>query len=443
MKLGKSREEIISKLKIDIPTIIKDKDVLESVLNYLYDNHKIPKSFTLDIMNKPENLNALNTTELGLIGEQINYHANGSKEWLHEFFTESEIKIMKVYEKPKRNKKVKRTFSPAIKLEENVYIIGVSRKDIAIWYDNGTFLWDENIQREGVEKFYGNEVIVVPTINQSNVEEIKDQTLKGTLMANELAYNVVLGSSESGQELYFDPTTHELTIAEDCLGQIIDGAHRSLGIHSAWMENNNITGMMPVRLSNYSTEEATRYQVELSKAVPLDKSRIRALDRSTITNRIVNELKVDGELAGKISDKSVPNKELGQVVSFIVLSKAFEDLFKVTTTLQVVKISKSFKEYLMYLFGEFDAYRNDKNYFLFNNKIFYMHVYIFKRMMEENIPFSDLTKVIDVELFKKRNEHLEEYKLRIDTNESIKSKRAGLKYVDELMINKYLTSERG
>ena len=67
-----------------------------------------------------------------------------------------------------------------------------------------------------------------------------------------------------------------------------------------------------------------------------------------------------------------------------------------------------------------------------------MHVYIFKRMMDNNIPFSDLSKVIDIELFKKGNKYLSEYKLRIESNESIKSKKAGLKYVDDLMINKYL-----
>ena len=437
MELGKSREEIISKLKIDIPKLIKDKESLESVLDFLHNEYNIPKSYTLDLFNEPNKVDTLNTTELGLIAEQVNFHVNGNKEWINEYFTDTEIKVMRVYKKPKRDKKIKRTFSPAIKLDENVYVIGVTRKDIALWYDNGVFLWDENIQREGVEQFYGDEVIIVPTINHSNVEEIKEQTLKGTLMANELAYNVVLGSSDSGQELYYNPETSELSIAEDALGQIIDGAHRSLGIHSAWMENNNINGMMPVRLSNYSTEEAARYQVELSKAVPLDKSRIRALDRSVITNKIVNELKIDGELMGKISDKSTPNKELGQLVSFLILSKAFEDFFKVETTLQVRNIANSFKEYLVYLFGDFNDYKDNKNYFLFNNKIFYLHVYIFKRMMDENIPFSDLTNVIDIELFKKGNENLEKYKLRIDSNESIKSKNAGLKYVEDLMIGKY------
>lgn len=439
MKLGKSREEIVTMMRVEIPALIKDKHAVDSLVEVLHEKHNMPKSTILSVLNDVTLLENLNTIELGLFSEQVMLQVKGNTKWINEFFTDNEVKIMRVYKKPKKNKEAKRTFD-AIKIDDNVFIIGVSRKDIAMLYDSGVFTWDEQVQREGVEKLYNDEIIVTPTINKSNVEEIKEQTLNGTLMANELAYNLVLGSSETGQEIYYDEERKQLTFAEDAIGQILDGFHRTLGITYAWMENNSITGMMPIRLSNYSTEEATRYQVELSKAVPLDKSRIRALNKTTMSNRIVTLLKSNSELQNKISDKSIPNKKLGQLVSFIVLDKAFNDLFKVETTLEVREIANSFNEYLVYLFGEFAQLKDDKEYFIFNNKIFYLHVYLFKRMIQENIPFSDLKKVINADLFKKNNEYLQQYGLNIASNDSIKSR--GTDYVDELMIGGYFINKR-
>ena len=435
MKLGKTREEVIQIIKLDIPHLIKDSKKMEEVLLFLEEKHEIPRHLMLNVLNDSTQLESLNQTELGLLGEQIAIKVYQKKNWMSEFFTENEISKMNIYKKPTKEFKIKRSFKPAIKLNDNVFMIGLSRQDIATMYDNGLFTWDEDVQREGVRKTYGDAVIAVPKINNTNVKEIAQQALEGVLVENELAYNLVLGSSSEGQELYYNEDTFELTFAEDFEGQIIDGMHRTIGIHRAWMENNNITGTMPIRISNYTTSEAARYQVELSKAVPIDKSRLQVLSKERLCDRIVDNLRIDGHLKGRISETTRPSERYNEIVSYKTLSDAFYEFFEKEGNLKVVKIMEQFKEYLLYLFEYFDEYLEDNNSALFKNVYFYLHVYIFKKMLNEEIPFSNLNKIIKPEYFNLDSEVLTTYKINAHKENQIRSKRWGLKFVDDVLFD--------
>lgn len=432
MKAGKTREEIVEIIKFDMQEISKKRKEIEEVLGYLEDNHDIKRGALLSYFTDINKVTELPTEELALLGEQLSIKLNKDSKFLNEYYTDEEIKRLRVYKQPNKKKKVELKFKPAIKLSDKVYIVPMSREQIAMLYENGTFVWDENVQREGNKKQHGDTIITVPKLNWSNIEEIKQQALDGILMENELAYNCVLGSSPEGQEVYYNENTNELALADEFLGQILDGMHRTVGIAQAWRENPNIEGYMPVRISNYTTKEAARYQVELSKAVPVDKSRIRELSKEKLTDEIVDVLKLDGDLKGKISSKTVPTKKMGELVSYKVISDAFSDSFEVKNRLQAIELAEEFNQYLMYLFGYFEDELNDKNSLLFDNRFFYMHVYLFKKLKEQNIDLKEIKNIIKPELFHRDNKQLEEYKIRVPKLEA--SYKGIKKFVNDILL---------
>lgn len=402
MKLGATREDIVHTIKLDIERLIKSPQKIKEVVSQLEGQYDIPRSDVLQILNTEATLKNIDMIELGIIGEAIALALGKEKDWLAHYFNPPEIERMRVYKKEENDTSVSLSFKPAIKLNDNVFIVGVSRQDIAKMYDKGLFTWDEQIQREGKRKTYNNAVFSIPKLNETSIREIKEQVLQGVLVENELAYNLVKDSSEDGEELYYNEETFELSFADKFIGQIIDGMHRTAGIHKAWIENPHISGYMPIRISNYTTKEATRYQYELSKMTPIDKSRLQVLSHERINDRIVNNLKVEGRLRNKISNVSVPNRKMGELVAYIVLSDAFYTLFEKHNQTKTGKLTEEFNEYLTYLFEYYeDEYLNDANSLLFKNKFFYWHVYIFKTMLEHEISFHLLNKIVNINYFNK------------------------------------------
>ena len=435
MKFGITRDDLVKSIKSDMGMLIRNPKKLESVANNLFQNHDMSKSQIFELSNDDANYSKITTIELGIIGMYINEKLDNQQNWLNQFFNESEIKQIKVYKKEKESDNVSLTFRPALRLNNNVYIVGVSRKDIAKIYDKGIFEWDERVQREGRRKEYNGETFTIPKLNMSNVKEIKQQVLDGILVENELAYNLVLDSSSEGQELYYDESKFELTLANDFIGQIVDENHRTVGIHRAWLENPDITGYMPIRISNYTTKEATRYQYELSKATPIDKSRLQVLSSERLTDRIVDGLKTDGHLRGKISNVSNPSKKNGEIVSYLTLSDAFHDHFGKDKSVKVGSLTEKFKDYLLYLFEYYEDEHLDNNEsYMFKNYGFYWHVNIFKNLIESDTPMSNLNKVIKPNYFD--NSYIvQEFNTIKISDKQVKSKNIGLKLMDE-MINK-------
>ena len=344
--------------------------------------------------------------------------------------------------RPRDYEKIRYTFRPAVRVAHDVFYVMMTYEEIAKSYDEGIFGWDEKVQREGGEKHYKDKVIIIPKLNSKNVNEITEQALDGILLENELAYNLELGSAPNDEpELYYNEKTFELTLNSNGFkGQIVDGMHRTVGIHKAWLRNKNITGAMPVRISNYTTEEAVRYQVESAKATPIDVSRLQEMSKERAFDRVVDTLKRQGNLKGKISTTS--SLSSGTLVSYKVLSDAFDELIRKDGKYKVKDVSKSFPTYLLYLFETFeDDYMGDADYVIFDNFIFYNHVQIYKTMLDNNIPFEELEDVIDIKYFNKQY-ITEKYKKRNFNFNYVATRKQVISHFNEMMSD-YIKKREG
>ena len=146
MKLGATREDIVHTIKLDIERLIKSPQKIKEVVSQLEGQYDIPRSDVLQILNTEATLKNIDMIELGIIGEAIALALGKEKDWLAHYFNPPEIERMRVYKKEENDTSVSLSFKPAIKLNDNVFIVGVSRQDIAKMYDKGLFTWDEQIQ---------------------------------------------------------------------------------------------------------------------------------------------------------------------------------------------------------------------------------------------------------------------------------------------------------
>mgnify|MGYP001462557456 CR=1 FL=1 len=442
MQLNKTREDLVLSIKEDIKEIINKSDSIDKIIDHLESKHGILRGDVLSLINDSDNISNINIDELGLIGEQVALSLGSSEEWLYEFFTKIEIEDLRNYMRPKDYEQISYTFKPAVRVSHNVFYIKMTYEELAKSYDEGIFGWDEKVQREGEQKVYKDKVITIPKLNNKNVNEITEQALDGILLENELAYNLVLGSAPNNEpELYYNEKTFELTFNSNGFkGQIVDGMHRTVGIHKSWMRNKNIVGSMPVRISNYTTEEAIRYQVETAKATPIDVSRLQEMSKERLFDRVVDMLKVQGHLKGKISTTS--NLTSGTIVSYKVLSDAFYDLLEKDGKYKIKDVIKSFPIYLMYLFESFeDEYLEDKDSIIFDNFIFYNHVQIYKSMLENNIPIENLEDIIDVNYFNK-NYITTKFKKRNFNFNYLTTRKQVTSHFDE-MVSNYIDKKEG
>lgn len=436
MKLGITREEIIKEVSFLVNEITKDMKKLDEALDHLESAHNINKAEMLKAINNPLFLKEINIYEVGLLGEQLSLSLNENRDWLNEYFNKNDIEEMRRYYQIRETITKKRTFKPAYKFSNNQYMVFMTRQEIAEAYDVGDFVWDETVQREGIYKTYSGRTEIVPKINNSNVDEIKKQAKGGKLITNALAYNIVPDSVKEDRIFYYDAENFELSIPDEFYGQILDGMHRTLGIHAAWLEQKNIVGDMPILLSSYYTPEAINWLVESAKAVPIDKTRLQALSNERDFDRVVNHLINTGKLVGKISTMtSSPSSARGEIVSYKVLSDAFYDLFEKHGGYKVLDVMLDFEEYIFYLFESFEEEFENGTTYLFENQYFLFHVHIFKCMFDNKIPYSKLRKIINIDDWNKENGTILEYKISPNSLGKSKIGRNGDKFLEEKIFN--------
>lgn len=455
MQSGITREDVIIITKSLIHMIVRHDKLMVDSLEKIESAHNIKQGFYLEVLNDVDKLDSLGLIELGILLENLLIQSYRlelgiadmskekeqvairlAKEELLQYFTAVELTDFKVYKKPIEVVQGVRTFKPSIKIDDNVYIVKMSYKELAQSYDIGDYTWDENAQREGVDKTYLDKTYVVPKVYPKNVKAIEQKVSKGVLLPTEIALNIIPESTEDGVGLYYDPETFTLTLADEFRGQIIDGMHRINGIHKAWLKDNTIEGSMQIRLSNYTTEQAANFLVENAEAIPIDKSKIESMNKSRTFNRVVDNIKFNSYMLGKITNKSNPIKSKGEVYTYKSVSDAFYDIFEKYGQYKPTIVQGKFNEFVNVLFDLFESELENRNSILFDDSTIYYLVYLFKLLTDEAIDYSELDKIINPNDWVEKSEIMKRYNLKSKNNRTTsKGKLNGKQMIDELVIN--------
>lgn len=440
MKYSKNREELISTLSKYIPVIMEDSNSVDEISTHLSKKHNIDLGRLMYYFNDPTRLEEAESPELALIAEQIELKLNEAEELnLNNWFNLNEIKEIRQFYYVDESKKDKielpLVFENAAYLGDGVYQVPVDYNVIARLYKYDLLNYNFEIQREGRLKKVGNEIIQEVKIYRKNVNEIKERVLRGIQKKTALAYNCAVDTSEdeSEQELIFDEKNHTLTITKGTRIDILDGTHRTLGIYEAYIENPQIEGKMTVFFSNYTTQQAREYQVEISKATPFNQARAKELAQERLSDELVGRLKSEGMLKGRISSTNTVNRNLYQLTTSSILSDAFDKHWKPEKRSEIRKIMSEFNSYLEYLFEYYDEYIDDKDNLLFSKLFFVGHVILAKKMYDAKVPYKVLNEKLDNLDFNKNNKMWKE--LNIVREDGIANDKKTLKGIEGFFKN--------
>lgn len=170
------------------------------------------------------------------------------------------------------------------------YSFWLSYQEIAKLHDANILNYNFATQRKAAWIKYKNSYIRIPTVNETNVKEIKQEILNGLFEENTLTLNI----RPTGEDLFeYVPETKTLIINSEAFIDIIDGFHRITAIHDAWKENPNIKGKMNIIMKNINIPKARRFIAQESKGTLNGQEEMMLYDPSSNLAKLIEGINTD------------------------------------------------------------------------------------------------------------------------------------------------------
>lgn len=403
--------------------MIKPREMLESALLQVLDqtNFRARKQDVEDMktqllnnydmknvqkfLNNPEKeITELDVRELMLISEQIYLKTKIETIHPHNWFTENDIDESRQFSGNTEKFNNKIVFPIVV---ENASIIGnaafhgiFDMKTLNELLKQQVIYYDPELQREPTKVKRKNIVITQPTLKMKNVEEISNHLLEGTLVPTTLVLNAQPRTAESGNELDFISKNKTLEINKGTRLAIVDGFHRLTAIQHALLINPELEFNFSVIITNYSKKKAQAYQSQIAKATPISKVRIKELEASRISDLVVQTLKEDSELKGRIANTERPNISHGELVTYSILSDTIDEEFDLNKRIDAEDVGEFLTDFFNYLIGrneeEFinNPAETQKESLINSNPMFIGYITLASRMYRNNIKAKYVTKFI-------------------------------------------------
>ncbi|MEI2465106.1 DNA sulfur modification protein DndB [Niallia taxi] len=420
--MKKSRAILESNLiqVLDQTELRKFKDKVEDISDKLLANHDMTN--VQGIFNNPEErIPELDIRELMLFCEQVYFKTGVDVIEPEEFFHQSEIDDARQFSE--HTQSIDQTTEYPIVIE-NVSVLGNSAyqivldiKDINKLLNSGILYYDPELQRETTMVKRQNIVIKQPTIVMKNVEEIAKHMIEGTLVPTNLVLNAMPRTATHGDELIFDAKKRTLTITNGTKIAIVDGMHRITGGQNALTVDPELSFNFSIILTNYNKKRAQQYQAQLAKATPISKVRIQELEANRLSDTVVQILKEESELKGRISSKSRPFIEHGELVAYSVLSDTIDEEFDLQKRIDAEDVGEYLTDFFNYLIGkneeEFitNAQKVNKDSLINSNVMFIGYIALARVMFEKGIKARKIGSFLEQIDFSRSNPIWKEIKL--------------------------------
>lgn len=386
----------------------KFKDKVEEIKLYLLTNYEM--SNVQGIFNDPKGkLPKLDDRELLLFAEQVYFKTHHIDEInIENFYHQREIDEARQFTanifKEEQFIDYPIEIENASFLANDTYSVTLNIQTINKLLNSGILYYDAELQRETQKVRRYGIVIEQPKLIQKNVDEITEHLLEGSLAVTTLWFNAMPKTAISGNELEFNPKKRTLTITNGTRIAIGDGFHRITGIQNALTINPDIQFNFMIILTNHAKKKAQTIQAQMSKGTPISKVRVESLEGSRLADTVVQTLKEESDLQGKVSDNPKPVLSHNELVSYNVLASTIDSEFNITTRIEAEDVGEYLVEVFNNLLGrmpeEFllNTQEVSKKSLINANFVFIGYVTLAKRMYENNIKprkIVDLIKQID------------------------------------------------
>jgi hypothetical protein len=388
------------------------KKVVGDIKKHLANNYEILD--TQSWINDPAStLPELDIRELFLFTEQIFAKTGDLTINPEEYFTEAQIKDARHYSgvlKQKENElNFPLTFPNATIVGTGAFMVTMDIQTIDKLIGNGLLDYNYDLQREATYRRSKSGISKEPTLVMSNVKEISQHLLEGTLVPTVLVFNAQTRSSDTGTELVYNSNTLELTVQSGTDLFIVDGWHRCRGSQNALQINPELHFNFGVLITNYSTKKSQQYQAQLARATPISKVRIQELEANRLSDTVVQQLKEESDLKGRISQTNRIHSLNKEVVTYNVLSNTIDEQFKMETRSDAADVGDYLTEFFNFLIGEYpDEFLNHieetkKESLINDNNFFVGYLVLARRMYEKGIKARDVRKYVKEINFSRNN----------------------------------------
>ncbi len=447
----KDRKELEQYLVENIQKIKRKRSVVNDIKLELAKKHDILAGDIQEWLNNPEEkLPELDIRELYLFTEQL-YLKTGNIENLSPdiYFTEIEKDMARKYTASLYREKIDFPITlPNARVEgDGVFSVRIDIHTINELVENQLLIYDYEIQREAVlEKGKDGSIRKRPKLVKKNVEEIEEHLLNGTLAKTTppLVWNALIRSSDSGNELEFNPITQELTINKGCELAIGDGFHRITAIRNALLKNKDIEHDFIVIISNFSKKKFRSEQAQVAKATPISTIRVQEWESKRYADTVVQQLKLESDLKDRISQTNRIKTIANELVSYNVMADTIDEEFIMNTRADAADVGDYLVEFFNMLIGTYqDEFINNldetrKKSLMVDNNFFIGYIVLARRMFESKMNPKDIRKIMRKIDFSRNNPLWVDLKIvdsegRIE-RDTIKLRRNIKKYFNDIDI---------
>lgn len=345
------------------------------------------------------------------------------------YYSKTEIKTLEAYDQlysEEDTLELPLTIDNVIQIDDENYVTKMHVQFIQKLMRSNLLRYNYETQREAKFIKMGENIQRVANVNKKSTEEIAKLALEGTLSSTPLTFNALVGTADEGDELEYDGKNSRLIINKGTFIDVLDGFHRITGIIRALEVNSELDFVFPVLIRNYNTSTAQRHIGEINTVNVMSKQHRDALRSTRKSDIVVKALQRESELKGRISQTRDVHFINNELVTYNLLAETIDELFTLETKADAMELSEYLVEFFDYLIGKYkeqfitnvDKIRKDS---LINaNAMFVGYLVLAKRMKEENVSISKLSKILDNIDFSKDNEIWE--KLGILNNRKIVNK---------------------
>jgi hypothetical protein len=401
---GVLEANIVPILESLAPVRSEAKDIESRMAHY-----KILPGETRGYLNNPKTLYKADMRVLCLLTEAIYAKTSNVAVKPLDYFTHQEIQAAHQYDANVYRNEMKLPLTLGdFHLINMDYIGEIDIKTIKKLLDNQLLHYNFDVQREATIKHVRDEIIMMPTLNQKNINEIADLIEKKELVTTNIVFNAALGTGDDGNEVIYDDKKRTVTFMPGTKIDIVDGYHRCTAASQVLLKNPNADFKFGLLILNTDTIGAKRYQGQLAKQTPLSMVRRKALEEATSADKVVTLLKRESDLRGKISEgKYVIKNEL---VAYDDLVEYIDQEFKLQVNADILKVSKYLNEFFTYLVGEFpnelslNVAEGKRTSYVGNQFMFAGYIYLAAQMYYDNIPAEKVETIISQMDFSKNED---------------------------------------
>jgi hypothetical protein len=356
-------------------------------------------------LNDPEGrLPELDIRELLLFSEQVFAKTGNLSINPTDYFTEVEFKEARQFSGTIESKENELSFPLTLSnttiVGNSAFMVTMDIQTINRLLDNNLLNYNFEVQREAKFIKRKDKVVIEPTLHMSNVKEISEHLLEGTLVPTVLVFNAATRTAESGTELVYDPKNLQLSITKGTRLDILDGYHRCKASQNALQANPDLNFNFAVMITNYNTKKAQQFQAQIAKASQISKTRIQELEANRLSDTVVQQLKDESDLKGRISQTNRIHSLNKELVTYNVLSDTIDEEFKMETRADAADVGDYLVEYFNFLISfHQDEFINNientrKDSLINDNNMFIGYITLARKMFEKGIKPKDVKKYI-------------------------------------------------